>query len=121
MTVTQSRSSSSRRYHSGSQARPGREISEQRRLAVASLRQDEHQALVDLGVQPVKQAVAREDVVAQRRRLDLCRLDREGVHLVSRLSSALWRLPTWLGVGRVDVALVGTTRFGLRVPGGRER
>jgi hypothetical protein len=58
---------------------------------------------MDLGVQPVKQAIARQDVVAKRWRLDLRRLDREGVHLVSRLSCALWHQPTDPTSGHVDV------------------
>ena len=105
----------------GAKTSPRREIGQQRRLAIARFRQDEHQALMDLGVQPVKQAVARQDVVAKWRRLDLRRLDREGVHLVSGLTCALWRQPTDPSRGHVDVPLVGALWVGLGVPGGRER
>ena len=55
---------------------PPREVGEQRGLAVAGVREDQDDPVVDLGAQPVEQPVSRERVVAQRRALDLRRLDR---------------------------------------------
>ena len=79
----QSRSSSSSRYQRVRSRRPTREVGEERGLAVARVGEDEDDALMDLGGQPIEQAVARERLVPKRRALDLRELDRVAVHPVA--------------------------------------
>ena len=55
---------------------PAGEVREERRLAVAGVGDHEEHAAVDLRLEPVEQARARKDLVAERGRLDLSRLDR---------------------------------------------
>ena len=55
---------------------PAREVREERRLAVAGVGDHEEHAAVDLRLEPVEQARARKDLVAQRGRLNFSRLDR---------------------------------------------
>ena len=51
---------------------PTGEIGEKCRLAVAGLRDDQHDAIVNLRVQPIQKTIAGECFVAQGRRLDFC-------------------------------------------------
>ena len=67
-------------------ASPTREVGQQRRLGVASLSRDEDYPRVGLGAQPVEQAVAREGFDAQRRTLNLRRLERNLRHALPRLA-----------------------------------
>ena len=62
---------------------PPREVGEQGRLAVAGVGEDQDDAAVDLGRQPIEQPIPRERLVAQRRALDLRGLDRVPVHSVA--------------------------------------
>ena len=69
------------------EAGPAGEVGEERRLAVAGVGDHEHDAVVDLDVEPVEQAVARQRLLAERRALDLADLDRVAAHTVARCPS----------------------------------
>ncbi len=71
----------------GPQVSPPREVSQQRRLAIAGLGDDEHDAVVDLDVQPIEKPMAGEGFLPQQRSLDLPRLDREPAHDTLRCPS----------------------------------
>ena len=82
-TEIQSRSSSSSRYQSvRSRVRP-REVGEERGLAVPGVGQQQDDPLVDLRGEPVEEPMARQGLLAQRRRLDLRVLDRVAAHVVA--------------------------------------
>src|SRR3954471_11343747 len=65
----------------GPQPRTTREVREQRRLAVAGFGHDEHDAVVDLDLEPVEKPGARQSLFAQLRALHLRRLDRISVQV----------------------------------------
>ena len=69
-------------------SKPGapREVGQESRLAVAGVGDDEHDPAVDLDVEPVEQPHPRQRLVAERRCLDLSRLDRIR-HAVPRLDA----------------------------------
>ena len=68
----------------GPEPGPPREVGQERRLAVAGVGEDEDHPVMDLGREPIEQAVAGQGLVAQRRTLDLRGLDRIPVHSVAR-------------------------------------
>ena len=77
---------------------PAREVGEERGLAVAGIGQQQDDPLVDLRGEPVEEPVARQGLLAQRRRLDLRVLDREAAHVVAVGSADLrgdGGSPTW--------------------------
>ena len=67
----------------GPQPRPLREIREEGGLAVTRIGEDQDHAMMDLGGQPVEEAISGESLVTQRRPLDFRRLDRVPVHSVA--------------------------------------
>ena len=73
--------SSSSRYHRVRSRDPPREVGEEGRLAVPGIGQDEDDAAVDLGAQPIQQPRTFERLVAERRTLHLRQLDRVAVDL----------------------------------------
>ena len=91
----------------GPQPRASREVREERGLAVAGVADHEHDAAVDLDVQPVQQPRPGERLVAECGRLDLPGLDRVAGHAIPCSTRT-----------RADVAIIarpGPTATGARV------
>ena len=83
--AAQSRSSSSKSKPRGLDACRSCPVREDGRLAVAGLGGDQDDAVVDLRVEPVQQAIAAKDPLGERRALDLRQLDREARHCAAAL------------------------------------
>ena len=67
----------------GPQPGPAREVRQERRLAVARVGEDQDDPVVDLGGQPVQQAVPGQRFLAKGWWLDLRVLDRKAAHVVT--------------------------------------